>query len=120
MLHTLSTVMPLVKQKSPRLLVLSTEPAILHRWPITAIAWVSGGYWDERNMLGHWDTTDQPEAGGEKKKQVGFSVAPAGMPLKPGQLVYLDNQSSCCHCQSVGEGQVIIRATWVEVGRMGL
>ena len=33
-----------------------------------AIARVSGGYWDERNMLGHWEATGHPEAGGGKKK----------------------------------------------------
>lgn len=72
MLHALSTAMPLIKQKPPSLLVLSTEPATLHRWPITTIARVSGGYWDERNVLGHWEATGQPEAGrGKKKAAVG-------------------------------------------------
>lgn len=62
MLHALSTVM------SPRLLVLSTGPAILHRWPITGITRVSGGFWSERNVLGHWEATGYPESGGEEKK----------------------------------------------------
>lgn len=93
MLYALSTALPFVKQKSPKLLALSTGPAILYRWSITAIARVSGGYWDERNVLGHWEAIGHPVAGREKKKkkktqlQAGSSVVPAEMPLKPGQLV---------------------------------
>jgi hypothetical protein len=118
MMHALSTAMCLINQKSPRLLALSTGPATLHRWPTMAIARVSGGYWDERNMLGHWEATGHPEAGGGKKKAAvgrilcGFSknstqTWTTGL---PGQLVQLLPLPRCwgrtgCNQSHMGGGR---------------